>query len=346
MLASNLATGFAGGRSSTRFLVGMLLAIGLLAAAPSRANDAQDAQKLLFSMTNAIHALDYQGSFTYQHSGRTDTLRVFHAGGANERERLVSLNGPSRELVRTGSSVICVGPDGSAVSYAISRGKGLLPLVPTATTSSLDEHYDIRMAGSDRVAGYLADVIEVRPRDGFRYGYRIWLERDSHMLLRSMVVDQRQQVLEQFMFVALEIGRLPSDADLVPRRTGNLTADTSGEDEIELRKSPNFRVTDAPPGFALISARRPSQPSSATSEHLVFSDGLASVSVYIEAQADNPSELTTLAGRGTLNLQVFFRDGMRFTVLGDVPIATVGSIAGSIEQVRGNGAQKQIDQGK
>ena len=106
MLASNLATGFAGGRSSTRFLVGMLLAIGLLAAAPSSANDAQDAQKLLFSMTNAIHALDYQGSFTYQHSGRTDTLRVFHAGGANERERLVSLNGPSRELVRSGSSVI------------------------------------------------------------------------------------------------------------------------------------------------------------------------------------------------------------------------------------------------
>lgn len=112
-----------------------------------------------------------------------------------------------------------------------------------------------------------------------------------------------------------------------------------------MRKSPNFRVTAAPPGFALISARRPSQPSSATSEHLVFSDGLASVSVYIEAQADNPSELTTLAGRGTLNLQVFFRDGMRFTVLGDVPIATVGSIAGSIEQVSGNGAQKQIDQG-
>ena len=346
MLASGLATKPAGGRSRKRFLVGMLLVISLIAAAPSEADDAQDAQKLLFSMANAIHNLDYQGSFTYQHSGRTDTLRVFHAGGANERERLVSLNGPSRELVRSGSSVMCVGPDGSAVSYSISRGKGLLPLVPAATTSSLDQHYGIRMAGSDRVAGYLADVIEVHPRDGFRYGYRIWLERDSHMLLRSMVVDQRNQMLEQFMFVALEIGRTPSDTDLVPRQTGSLTSDGSGENEIELRKSPDFRVSAAPPGFTLISARRPSRSSSATSEHLVFSDGLASVSVYIEAQAGNLSGLTTLAGRGSLNLQVFFRDGMQFTVLGDVPIATVSSIAGSIERVSGNGAQKQFDHGK
>lgn len=339
MPASALAPVSILSRSLNRFLCFILAGCCLLSALPAGASDAQEGQKLLFAMSDAIRNLDYQGSFTYQHSGRTDTLRVFHAGGVNERERLVSLNGPNRELVRNGSAVICVEADGSAVSYASGRGKGLLPLVPTANAASLEENYAIRMAGSDRVAGYLADVIDVQPRDGFRYGYRIWLERDSRMLLRSMVVNQRNQVLEQFMFVALEIGRLPSEADLLPRKSGRVIHDESAAIELDMRDAPGFRVAALPPGFVLVSARRPSANMSKISEHLVFSDGLASVSLYIESQDDKNAGLTALAGRGTLNVHAFSRDGLRFTVLGDVPMATVNSIAQSVEKTDDNGGE-------
>lgn len=326
-------------RSLNRFLCLILAGSCLLSALPVGAGDAQEGQKLLFAMSHAIRSLDYQGSFTYQHSGRTDTVRVFHAGGANERERLVSLNGPNRELVRNGSAVICVEADGSAVSYSSGRGKGLLPLVPTADAAPLEENYAIRTAGSDRVAGFLADVIDIQPRDGFRYGYRIWLERDSRMLLRSMVVNQRNQILEQFMFVALEIGRLPSDADLVPRQSGRVIHDESAANELDMRHAPGFRVAGLPPGFSLISARRPSASASKIAEHLVFSDGLASVSLYIESQDDRNSGMAALAGRGTLNVHAFSRDGLRFTVLGDVPMATVNAIAQSVEKSNDNGSE-------
>lgn len=341
MPASVLAPVSTLSRGLNRCLYWILAGCCLLSAPPAGASDAQEGHKLLAAMSDAIRSLDYQGSFIYQHSGRIDTLRVFHAGGGNERERLVSLNGPARELFRNGSSVTCIEADGSAISYASDQGKGLLPLVPAATAPSLEEHYAIRLAGTDRVAGYLADVVDVQPRDGFRYGYRIWLERDSHLLLRSMVLDHRNQLLEQFMFVAIEIGRMPSDADLIPRQTGRLVKDASSETEVEMRHAPNFRVTGLPPGFTLISARRPSGTATTSSEHLVFSDGLASVSLYIEAHGDKALDLTTFAGRGTLNVQAFSRDGVRYTVLGDVPMATVNSIAGSIEPVNESALQDQ-----
>lgn len=288
-----------------------------------------DSRELLQQMAAAIRSLDYQGSFVYQHAGRVDTLRVFHAGGALERERLVSLNGPRSEVVRSGANVTCIQADGSATVYSSNSGRGLLPLVPETGDSLIGEHYEVRIAGKDRVAGYEADVIDVLPRDRFRYGYRLWLDHSTRFLLRSMVTDSEGRPLEQFMFVSLELGKRPSDTDLVPRQ-GELLATTAATPvELELRGAPVWSVREPPPGFSLSSARRPRNGVAGT-EHLVYSDGLANVSIYVEPRDAKDQENTTIAGRGTLNVYTTVDGEWRFTVLGDVPVVTISTIARSI----------------
>ncbi len=311
-------------------LVGALLSFSAAAQAPRGA-------ELLTQMSSSVRGLDYQGSFVYQHAGRIDTLRVFHAGGAREQERLISLNGPRSEVIRNGNNVTCIQADDSAIVYTNTSGRGLLPLVPDAATAGIDDHYAIRLDGSDRVAGYDADIIDVLPRDGFRYGYRLWLEKGTRLLLRSIVTNHKKMPIEQFMFVSLEIGRIPADTDLVPRQRELLTTTAAPADEINLRGPPAWKVLNAPAGFTLRSARQ-SAKAVAGAQHLVYSDGLASVSVYvepIEASIDLPA---TLASRGTLNIYSFNKDSWRFTVLGDVPAATVTAIAESLQQVTAAGS--------
>lgn len=288
-----------------------------------------DGRDLLARMSSAMRSLDYQGSFTYQHAGRVDTLRVFHVGGVRERERLISLNGPRTELIRDGLNVTCIQADGSAIVYTSNSGRGLLPLVPNTGSSTLGEHYDVSVVGSDRVAGYAADMVDVIPRDRYRYGYRLWIDQGTRLLLRSIVTDSERRPLEQFMFVSLEIGAAPNETDLLPQQHEMLTTTAAPATELTVRGPPIWRTDKAPPGFSLVSARRPLQAPTGA-EHLVYSDGLANVSIYVEPRGDAAAGLDTMSGRGTLNVYTHVEGEWRITVLGDVPAATVGAIAQSV----------------
>ncbi len=307
-------------------------ALALVATiAPAALAQGQDGAALLTQMATAMRSLDYQGSFAYQHAGRIDTLRVFHAGGSRERERLISLNGPRNEVIRDGIHITCIRPDDSAIVYTSTSGRGLLPLVPDAADSALGESYRIVVSGSDRVAGYTADIVDIIPRDAFRYGYRLWIEQGSRLLLQSIVTDSKRHALEQFMFVSLVIGTAPSDTDLVPRQRELLTTKAADSNEIELRGPPMWIVGNPPAGFTFRSARR-YMDAVEGAQHLIYSDGLASVSIYVEAKDAESESQTTMAGRGTMNIYTYSKGDWRFTVLGDVPIATVTMMAQSLKQ--------------
>jgi sigma-E factor negative regulatory protein RseB len=290
---------------------------------------APDGATVLAEMASAMRTLDYQGSFIYQHSGRIDTLRVFHSGSPRERERLISLNGPRSEVIRSGSTITCIQPDNSAILYSNSPGRGLLPLVPDTADESLGEHYRISVSGTDRVAGYSADIVDIIPRDAYRYGYRLWVESGTRLLLKSVVTDSKRKPLEQIMFVSLEIGTPPNDTDLVPSQSNLLSTTAARGDEIELRGGAAWEVARPPPGFTFRSARR-SRDAEKGAQHLVYSDGLASVSIYVEPRIEGSAEVTTLAGRGTMNIYTYSDKRWQFTVLGDVPVATVTAIAQSL----------------
>lgn len=311
------------------FAAALLLGSGF--AGSARAQET-DAHALLEQMSAAIHSLDYQGSFLYQHAGQVDTLRVIHAGGTRERERLLSLNGPRTEVIRNGPDVTFIQQDGSAIIYPSNSGRGLLPLVPGTAGRPFDENYQLKIVGTDRVAGYATDVIDVEPRDNWRYGYRLWLDRNSRLLLRSIVMDDSRQPLEQFMFVALQIGQLTDETELVPSQRELLTTRAARSDDWLLQKNSAWSATDLPPGFALGSVRQ-SQRDGAGVEHLVYSDGLANISVYLEPSQTESAENTTLNERGPLNMLTVNALGWRITAVGDVPARTLSAIAGSLRRI-------------
>jgi sigma-E factor negative regulatory protein RseB len=321
------------GRVGTRNRAWLMIGLATLLASVTSIATAQtpDGATVLAEMASAMRTLDYQGSFIYQHSGRIDTLRVFHSGAPRERERLISLNGPRSEVIRSGNTITCVQPDNSAILYSSAPGRGLLPLVPDTADETLREFYRISVSGTDRVAGYSADIVDIFPRDAYRYGYRLWIEKETRLLLKSVVIDNKRKPLEQVMFVSLEIGTPPNDTDLIPRQSNLLSTTAAPNDEVELRGGSAWNVGRPPPGFTFRSARR-SREAVEGAQHLIYSDGLASVSIYVEPRTENSTEMTTLAGRGTMNIYTYSNEDWQFTVLGDVPVATVTAIAQSLER--------------
>lgn len=295
-----------------------------------RAQPVDEARNLLTQMSAAVRETNYQGSFIYEHNGRIDALRIFHAGGRDERERLVSMNGVRSEVVRDGGTITCLQSGVPTVLLPNRMGARLLPLVPDVSGQSFAALYVLGVGKEDRIAGYRARVVEITPRDAYRYGYRLWLEDATHLPLRSAVVDATQRSLEQFMFVALDIGAKPKESDLVASSDTGMMATPA---EIALDGAPQWHVADTPAGFVFLRAQCPAQgPSGA--EHLMYSDGLANVSVYIEPRdakvAGTPDRATA---RGVLS--VYSRDmgAWKITVLGDVPRATVERMARSVRAV-------------
>lgn len=312
-------------------LVALMLGSLLVSATPAAAAPA-DVAELLAGMSAAMRKLDYQGSFIYQHGRNTDAMRIFHAGGNGERERVVGLTGQRNEIVRDGDAVTCMQPD-AAVALQGSRGRRLLPLAPDIDAARISASYVVQLSGEDRVAGYAADMIDVRPRDQLRYGYRLWLHRDNQMLLRSQLLDAARQPVEQFMFVALQIGTPPTATDLLPAsRHGTAvtrSVDTSG------RTASRWQPRSLPAGFELVISHQAQGDENA--DHLLYSDGLADVSLYIAPlQEMGVSREGTLA-RGGLHIVTRVNTdhaGARWlvTALGNMPEPTLQDIAASLEQ--------------
>ncbi|HKE49165.1 MAG TPA: MucB/RseB C-terminal domain-containing protein [Rhodanobacteraceae bacterium] len=302
--------------------------IALFASLAASAGEATP-EELLRRMGLALRTIDFEGSFVYTHDGRTDALRIFHLGGTEERERLVSLTGARSEIVRNGRMITCLTPGAAPTEFANRQGASLLPLVPNVR--ELGEQYSVSAAGSDRVAGYEARVLELSPRDPYRYGYRLWLEEGNHLLLRSAVLDAAKRPLEQFMFVALDIGSKPSETELAP--AGDVGNASVPADEVATTAKPLWRIAEAPAGFRLVRTQRPVE-GDPKAEHLVYSDGIASVSIYIEPHADTTQAATeSTIVRGVLSIHSRDAGGLRITALGDVPPVTVQAMARGVRSI-------------
>jgi len=305
----------------------VLAAIALFASFAARAADDPSPQELLAHMSVALRTVDFQGSFIYQHEGRVDALRIFHLGGEHERERLVSLTGPRGEVVRNDGTITCVASGKVPTLFANRADMRLLPLVPNV--AAIGAQYSVAAGGEDRIAGFGARIVDIVPRDPYRYGYRLWLERDSHLLLRSAVVDAARRPLEQFMFVALDVGAKPRETDLLSSETGREAL--SPADEVEIDAQSKWRVVPLPAGFRLVRAQRPFDTAS-QAEHLIYSDGLASVSVYVEPQPTAaPARVESTLARGVLSIHSLTDGALRVTAVGDVPAATVQAMARNVQ---------------
>ena len=297
----------------------------------------ESARQWLDAMSSALQTLNYDGTFVYLHDGKLESMRIVHqASEQGEQERLVSLTGSPREVLRDDKAVTCIMADNKSVTVGKSRPRPPFPVVPD-DLDQLARYYSLQVKGNDRIAGHLTQVVAITPKDSFRYGYRFWIDTTNHMLLKSDLTDVDGLAIEQVMFTRLDVSdRLPAVA-LQPSLTGdgyNWTrqGDAARNPATE-SASPRWAVKRLPVGFQMMDfQRKRMRKEGASAEHMVFSDGLATLSVYIEKVKSEAQAFLGLSTMGAMNAFGAVIDGHQVTVVGEVPPATVQMVAASVQQ--------------
>jgi len=320
-------------------LFGLVLA-GLVGLAVPRAEAAEPtAREWLERMSRSLATLDYDGLFIHTAGSQSETMRIVHRlDGGRSLERLVSLDGSGREIVRTPEEVHFYMPDRRVVLVEPRSDKGSLLKALPAPGPKLDALYTLEQSPGHRLLGRAVRVLDIRPRDAYRYGYRLWLDEDTAMPLRSEVVDGETATVESIHFTKLDLGGRVTPEALQPQ------VDATGFQWIRAGRRAEGRVAGPagwlprriPPGFRLVASRSQAVPGMPIRmQHLIFSDGFASVSVFIEPAPPTgpaPSESATVGSANAFSTSV---SGHVVTVVGEVPAATVREIASSVAPVEG-----------
>jgi sigma-E factor negative regulatory protein RseB len=295
---------------------------------------ADDATRLLERMSHAVENLNYEGTFVYIHGRRTETMQIIHGqDGGIKRERLLSLTGEPREIVKDDQVLTCIYPGTRSVVVEPRRNRLGLPAVLPDRHASLSAHYELQLGEPRRVAGILCRIVDIVPRDALRYGHRLCIDEGSAMLLMSEMLDHEQRVIEQFMFTSIGF---PSE---IPRArfepvTGGEGFTTyrveSGQTDTQ-QPDPAWHIQTLPAGFELTSNTRRSMASSQSPvQHMILTDGLASVSVFI-ARPESLDDMTHGSTRaGALHAYALPVADHQVTVVGEVPMQTVRMIGESV----------------
>ncbi|HEX2584361.1 MAG TPA: MucB/RseB C-terminal domain-containing protein [Steroidobacteraceae bacterium] len=312
----------------------------------SVAHAESDARNWLVRMSASLTERNYDGRFIHSSDTQSETLRIVHRnvkGGITER--LVSLDGSGREYIRTNTKTTYYMPDTRTVVVEDRiDNDGLLTLIPEYR-AGLENYYDITMGQETMVLGKRAILVNVQPRDEFRYGYRLWLDMETAMPLKSQLFNHHGKIVEQVAFAELAVKDSIPDADL------QTSINTSGYSQLrqEARRhfiSPDsigWRVTNLPPGFKLKVTRLQSMAGSKSPvRHMVYSDGLATVSVFIEPANGKDNQGSGLQRVGSVFAFHSDNSGYQVTAVGEVPPLTVKSIVGSLMRDGANGSSISV----
>jgi len=293
---------------------------------------AQEASALLHRAATAARALNYSGTLVYQHTGRVETTRLVHLNdGGSEFEKLVNLEGPAREVIRTNGEVRCYYPDAKVVRIEPRTFRNAFPSLSPQQQKTLTEYYELRKADADRVAGLDVQAWIFEPKDGLRYGQKLWFDRATGLLLKARIQNERNEPVEQFTFTDIVIGG-KVDREMVkptwPPAPPAWQVHDAGPAEADTADT-GWMVRGAPPGFSRVAeGYRTLRGKRAPVAHIVYSDGLVTVSVFVEpAGGVHP---VGLLQQGGVNVFVRDEDGYVVTALGEAPATTIRQIANSV----------------
>ena len=320
-------------RRRKRSVSGRLVpAVFVLALAASAAR-ADDAMQWLARAAHAARQLDYTGTIVYQIGPRVESSRVTQLyDNGHEFSKLVNLDGPAREVVRSDGEVRCYYPDAKLMRIEPGTFRDVFPALTTEQQQSLSRYYDFRMLGEDRVGGRPVQVVVFEPKDGLRYGHRFWSDAKTGLLLKARVVNDRGEGVEQFAFSDLAINA-PIDRSMVAPSWSSVPPDWQVQKNVAgdvVQQDTGWVVTRVPPGFSkIVEGYRKLRGRREPVAHLVFSDGLVSISVFVEPLVASSSPAGVLR-QGGLNVYSLRQDDHLITVMGETPGATVRQIAHSV----------------
>ena len=316
--------------------------------------DRQDAQAWLKKIHAAAQKLNYSGTFVYQQSNQIRTSRITHVlEGRNEREKLEILDGKPREYIRNNEEIICYVPEIKTLLVEKRVTQDVFPAIVAANPAELAEHYVLKKGESGRVAGFECQAILLEPKDGLRYGYKLWAEKNSGLLLRAQTVDEHGDVVEQIAFTQVAIGNIdharvkPSFSNTAGWRVENAQMTQATLTGWSVKGIPaGFRkiremkrmIADTPPapGTAASSSAVPAAQVAQSAPiaqrevaQIVYSDGLAAISVFIEPISRSRTEGSMQ--QGAVNIIGKRQGDFWLTIVGEVPAAAIRQVANSIE---------------
>jgi sigma-E factor negative regulatory protein RseB len=326
-------------------LAGALLLANVASAQPASdpQNEVREAREWLSRIHEATASRNFVGTFVVSAGGMMFSSRIAHfCDGTNQFERIESLDGQMRQVYRRNEAVTSLWP---RVKVAVLETRQLTTRFPALLPAGADrivESYRVRPLGEGRVAGHEAHVLLLSPRDGFRFGYRLWADKDSGLLLRAEVFNDRDVVLESSAFSDLIIGAKPQP-ELVTRAMKKLDGYRIVRpvlEPVELQAE-GWSLRDAPPGFDHVSSVRRSMAANDAADtpgpgapvlQSIYSDGLTYVSVFIEPFVPDLHKRESLMMFGATQTLVR-RDGDWWvTVIGDVPVVTLRAFASGLKR--------------
>ena len=280
----------------------------------------------------------YQGFFVYENASGLTPMRIFHtAVDGKPQERLIYQNGPYKEIVRNGDQVALVKPDGDVGRF---RSEGVNGLVDRLASYQDDvrRSYRLLFGGDDRVAGRDAVRIEVQPRDNHRYGYALWIDRESGLLLRSELIGEKGIILERFQYIDVTlVDELPAKS-LEPSQQVAWTKKPSARTaapEASVIEQLDWEAGWVPAGFELAGFNRIDSPVSRQQvDSVLFSDGLSAFSVFVEKDDSKVLGPASEQIGATSAVSRVFRKGEDYynvTVIGEVPVGAAERVAVSVK---------------
>lgn len=297
---------------------------------------------LLSGMARADAALDwlnraaaaakqqnYSGVYVYQHGEHVEVLRVLHRTDATgELEKVEVLDGTPRKFLRVNNDVYCHLSDGKSVRLERNALRRFFPALLPAQPVGLLDYYEAKLGGTERVAGRLCQVVTLEPRDGYRYSYNLWLDKQTGLPLKSRVVNSSGGVVSMFVFSEIQIGKVPDVRlfrnDLAGKRIHKASLDNPAEVA--------WDVTP-PPGFERVQEAVRSLPGKqAPVTHLVFSDGLSVLSMFVEPIDPQVQNLRGLSAEGVIGIYAREVDGYTVTTLGEVPNSALIETGNSVKR--------------
>lgn len=259
---------------------------------------------------------NFSGVYVYHHGEHVEVQRVLHRVDATgEQEKVEVMDGSPRQFLRVNSDVFCYLPDGKHVRLERNTTRRFFPALLPAQPAALLGYYEAKLGGSERVAGRACQIVTLEPRDGYRYATTLWLDKRTGLPLKSRVVNHNGGVVSMFVFSEIQIGKAPDASLFRNDLTGKRVMNAGVDMPVDVAWS-----VKPPPGYERVQTAVRSLPGKkAPVTHLVYSDGLSVLSMFVEPADLQAERLHGLSAEGAIGIYAREVDGYTVTTLGEVP---------------------------
>lgn len=301
-------------------------------AASQSAPQSADAVALLQRIYQATEKLSYTGTFVYQQGDRTETSRITRVSGpAGDIERVEVLDGMPREIIRTRDVVRCYMPETHTIKVERRTDQRAFPGMLPEHVAELSRSYVIARGEAKRIAGHDCNLVTLTPKDDLRYGYRLWSDVGTGMLLKAQTFNRKGDIVEQFTFTQLAIGNVPRDQVRLRQDTKGWRTEDAAVTPVNLALA-GWQVSADLPGYRKVVEVQRKFSEARPVGQVVYSDGISALSVFIEPIGSRTETIRPgLSSLGAFHIYTREVANHVVTVVGEAPAASVQRVANTVE---------------